>query len=217
MGTTTIGIIGSGQMGGGIALVAAVAKHNVVVFDKANEALTKCKADHAKRLAREVEKGRMNQGDVDAALGRLKYVHHVDGLKDAEVVIEAIVEDAKVKCELFAQLAKIFPGNQILATNTSSISITEIAAAADHAHRRIFAVCELAEACDQRRRLVAHLGGLSTSPVGTFGGALSHRMLSTIAAESRMPSLVSFTVKRTTIFSPGSTSNFAVSQPVPPP
>ncbi len=135
MGTTTIGIIGSGQMGGGIALVAAVAKHNVVVYDKANEALTKCKADHAKRLAREVEKGRMNQGDVDAALGRLKYVHHLDGLKDAEVVIEAIVEDAKVKGELFAMLAKMFPGNQILATNTSSISITEIAAAADHAHK----------------------------------------------------------------------------------
>lgn len=135
MGSTTIGIIGSGQMGGGIALVGAVAKHNVVVYDKANEALTKCKADHAKRLAREVEKGRMTQADVDAALGRLKYVHHVDGLKDAEVVIEAIVEDARVKAELFAMLAKMFTGNQILATNTSSISITEIAAAADHAHK----------------------------------------------------------------------------------
>jgi 3-hydroxybutyryl-CoA dehydrogenase len=130
MGSTTIGIIGSGQMGGGIALVGAVAKHNVVVYDKANEALTKCRADHAKRLAREVEKGRMTQADVDAAIGRLKYVHHVDGLKDAEVVIEAIVEDARVKAELFAMLAKMFTGNQILATNTSSISITEIAAAA---------------------------------------------------------------------------------------
>ncbi len=135
MGTTTIGVIGSGQMGGGIALVAAVAKHSVIVYDKLNEALNKAKADHQKRLAREVEKGRMSQGDVDAALGRLKYVHHLDGLKDAEVVVEAIVEDARVKFDLFASLAKMFTGNQILATNTSSISITEIAAAADHAHK----------------------------------------------------------------------------------
>ncbi len=62
-----------------------------------------------------------------------------------------------------------------------------------------------------------HLGGRSTSPVGTFGGAFSQRMLSTMAAESRMPSPVSITRKRTTMLSPGSTSNLVESQPLPPP
>ncbi|QOJ01775.1 MAG: 3-hydroxybutyryl-CoA dehydrogenase [Phycisphaeraceae bacterium] len=131
----SIAVIGSGQMGGGIAQVAAVAGFGVTVFDKSNDALTRCKSDHAKRLARMVEKKQVEQDAADAALARIKYVHHLDLIAGADAVVEAIVEDAKVKADLFAHLAKIFTAGQVLATNTSSISITEIAAAADHAHK----------------------------------------------------------------------------------
>ncbi len=135
----TIAVIGSGQMGGGIAQVAAIAKLNVLVFDKINDALKRCQDDHKKRLARLVEKGvdkgGLSQTDADAALGRIKYVHMIDQLSGADLVVEAIVENATVKKDLFTQLARLFTGKQILASNTSSISITEIAAAAEHASK----------------------------------------------------------------------------------
>ena len=130
----TIAVIGSGQMGSGIAQVAAVAKFNVVVFDKANPALQKCQDDHKKRLHREVEKGRMQAGDAEAAIGRIKYVHILDQIHGADLVVEAVVESLQAKKEIFHQLSRMFTGQQILASNTSSISITEIAAAAEHAH-----------------------------------------------------------------------------------
>lgn len=72
----------------------------------------------------------MSQADVDAALGRIAYVDSLDGLKGADIVIEAIVEDIGAKRELFGKLAGMFTGGQILASNTSSISITELAVAA---------------------------------------------------------------------------------------
>lgn len=129
-----VGVIGAGQMGGGIALVSAVNGFKTLVMDKAGEALTRCKNEHGKRLAREVEKGRLKDDDAKAALARITYVHVEDLLKESDILIEAIVEDANVKRQLFAKLAKTFTAQQILATNTSSISITEIAAAAEQAH-----------------------------------------------------------------------------------
>ena len=127
----TIGVIGAGQMGSGIALVSAVNGFKTIVMDKANEALKRCQAEHGKRLSREVEKGRLKDEDAKAALGRISYVHVEDLMKEADVVIEAVVEDASVKRQLFQRLAKLYTGTQVLATNTSSIAITEIAAAAD--------------------------------------------------------------------------------------
>ncbi|MCC6971733.1 MAG: 3-hydroxybutyryl-CoA dehydrogenase [Phycisphaerales bacterium] len=134
----TLGVIGSGQMGGGIAQVGAVAGLNVLVFDSFPTALEKCKAGHRKVLARSVEKGKMAQADMDAALSRVKYVGNLDDLKPADWVVEAIVEDAKVKKDLFARLAAMFPAEHVvLATNTSSISITEIATSAGAASSRV--------------------------------------------------------------------------------
>jgi 3-hydroxybutyryl-CoA dehydrogenase len=123
----TIGVIGAGQMGGGIAQVAAVHGFKTLVCDASSAALGRCRDGHTKRLASAVEKGRMKDTDVQAAVGRLHYVESLEMLKGADIVIEAIVEDAKTKRELFAKLAPMFP-TQILASNTSSISITEIAA-----------------------------------------------------------------------------------------
>lgn len=124
-----IGVIGSGQMGGGIAQVAAVAGFETAVYDTAAAALDKCKATHGKLLARAVEKSRMTQPDADAALGRLTYAESLDALAASDIVIEAVVENAEVKKKIFADLDARFTGGEILATNTSSISITEIAAA----------------------------------------------------------------------------------------
>ncbi len=116
-------------MGGGIAQVAAVAGFKALVYDSVPGALGRCQDNHGKRLAREVEKGRMTQGQLEAALSHIHYIDSLENLKGADIVIEAVVEDAKVKRDLFTRLARIFNGHQILASNTSSISITEIAAA----------------------------------------------------------------------------------------
>jgi 3-hydroxybutyryl-CoA dehydrogenase len=129
----TIAIIGAGQMGGGIAQVAALSGFTTVVYDAAASALERARTDHGKRLAREVEKGRIKDEDAKAALSRITYVEQLDDLKAADIVIEAVVENAELKKQLFARLAEMYDGSQILASNTSSISITDIAAAAERA------------------------------------------------------------------------------------
>jgi len=133
-----IGVIGAGQMGGGIAQVAAQAGIDVVVQDPFEQSIEKCKALRAKLFARGVEKGRMTQDDADAATARLSYCSDLDGLKGCDWIIEAAVEDVTLKSELFKTLGGMFTGeNVVLATNTSSISITTIAAAAGDASSRV--------------------------------------------------------------------------------
>lgn len=124
-----IGIIGAGQMGGGIAQVAAVSGFATIVYDAFPGAIDKCKALHAKLLARAVEKGKMSQPDADAAKGRLGYSQSLDNLSGSDILIEAIVEDAAVKKDLFTKATALLTANGILASNTSSISITDLATA----------------------------------------------------------------------------------------
>ncbi len=127
----TIGVLGAGQMGGGIAQVAAVSGLNVVVFDAFPGAIDKCKGVHKKSLGKLVEKQKIAQGDADAATARIRFVDRLDALTGCDWIVEAVVEDAKVKKDLFAQLTKMYPDpGVVLATNTSSISITDIATAA---------------------------------------------------------------------------------------
>jgi 3-hydroxybutyryl-CoA dehydrogenase len=127
---STIGVLGAGQMGGGIAQVAAVSGLNVVVFDAFPGSIEKCKGVHKKSLGKFVEKGKMSQADADAALGRVRFVDKLENLTGCDWVVEAVVEDINVKRDLFSQLARMYPNeNFVLATNTSSISITEIATA----------------------------------------------------------------------------------------
>ena len=134
----TIGVVGSGQMGGGIAQVAAVSGLDVVVYDAFPGAVAKCQATHKKSLAKFVEKQKISQADMDSALARISYVESIDGLAKVDWVVEAIVEDAKVKKELFAKLAGMLTRDDIvLASNTSSISITEIATATGPAAHRV--------------------------------------------------------------------------------
>lgn len=137
-GVKRVGVVGAGQMGGGIALVAASSGFETVVFDAHGPAIEKCTALHQKLLARNVEKGRMTQADADAAKGRVKFVESPEGLKGSDIIVEAIVEDAGVKKELFPVLAAQLSANGILASNTSSISITDLATSVpEHAERFI--------------------------------------------------------------------------------
>ncbi|MCW5769682.1 MAG: 3-hydroxybutyryl-CoA dehydrogenase [Phycisphaeraceae bacterium] len=133
-----LAVIGAGQMGGGIAQVAAVSGIEVTVFDAFPGATDKCKAVHQKSLSKLVEKQKITQDVMDGALKRISFVTDLEGLRGADWVVEAIVEDAGVKKDLFKKLAAILPDdNVVLATNTSSISITEIATATGAAASRV--------------------------------------------------------------------------------
>lgn len=134
----TIGVLGAGQMGGGIAQIAAVAGINVLVYDSFPGAADRCRATHKKSLGKFVEKGKISQADMDAALGRIEHVTSLEALAKADWVVEAVVEDAGVKKDLFKRLTEVLTRDDVvLATNTSSISITEIATAAGAAAHRV--------------------------------------------------------------------------------
>ncbi len=126
-GVKRVGVIGAGQMGGGIALVAAGSGFDTVVFDSFPGALDKCRSLHTKLLSRDVEKARKTQAEADATAKRITYAASLDSLSGTDIVIEAIVEDAGVKKEVFKRIAPMFGGNQVIATNTSSISVTDLA------------------------------------------------------------------------------------------
>ncbi len=126
-GMERVGVIGSGQMGGGIAQVAGVSGFDTVVFDVNASALDKCKGLHQKLLARAVEKGRMSQDDADAARKRIAYTDELGALRDSDIVIEAVVERADVKKDLFKDLSSVLSETAVFASNTSSISITDLA------------------------------------------------------------------------------------------
>jgi 3-hydroxybutyryl-CoA dehydrogenase len=126
-GIEKVAIIGSGQMGGGIAQISATNSFETVVYDLSTDALAKCQALHDKLFSRAVEKGRMSEDEVQSAKSKLTYVTDMNYLDDADIVIEAVVEDLDIKKKIFSGLAGKFTGNQILASNTSSISITDLA------------------------------------------------------------------------------------------
>ncbi len=130
-------VIGAGQMGGGIAQVAAVAGYDVTVRDIAENFVQKGLAAIDKNLARLVEKGRMSQVDKDAAVARLKGTTDLEPAREADIVIEAAVEKMDLKRAVFGELDQLCRPEVILATNTSSLPITEIAAATKRPDRVI--------------------------------------------------------------------------------
>ena len=130
-----IGIIGAGAMGTGIAQVAAAAGCEVKVYDTNETALSKSQASLQKILNRQVEKGRMNDQEVKALMGRIYYIQEMETLADSDLIIEAIVEIMDVKKQVFTKLESIVKVDCILASNTSSLSITEIAASLQQPER----------------------------------------------------------------------------------
>ncbi|KON83042.1 3-hydroxybutyryl-CoA dehydrogenase [Rossellomorea marisflavi] len=122
-------VIGAGQMGSGIAQVCAQAGYDVTLNDLKGEFVERGLSSIEKNLARAVEKGRMSADEKDQATGRLSSSTDLHDAKGVDLVIEAAVENMDIKKTIFAQLDEIAPEHTILATNTSSLPITEIAAA----------------------------------------------------------------------------------------
>jgi 3-hydroxybutyryl-CoA dehydrogenase len=125
---SVVAVIGSGAMGAGIAQVAAAAGHPVKLFDTRPDAVEQAIADIGKAYGRQVEKERLSAAAAQAACARLQPVADLREVSDAALVIEAIVENLDAKRALFAELEGIVGDGCILATNTSSISVTAIAA-----------------------------------------------------------------------------------------
>jgi len=134
---TRVGVVGAGTMGHGIAQVAAQAGLAVTLVDVAPAALERGLAGIGKSLDRLIAKGKLTAADKEAALGRILTAGELSALADCQLVIEAVVEKLPVKASVLAELDRCCPPETILATNTSSISITKLAAGTKRADRVI--------------------------------------------------------------------------------
>ncbi|MCX5571391.1 3-hydroxybutyryl-CoA dehydrogenase [Kaistia nematophila] len=132
-----IGVIGAGQMGNGIAHVSALAGYEVFIHDVAEERVRKGLATIDGNLARQVHSGRITEEDRKAALARVKPAFGVDALGECDLVIEAATEDEATKRKIFSGVCPALKPEAMLATNTSSISITRLASASDRPERFI--------------------------------------------------------------------------------
>ena len=135
MSITTVGIVGAGTMGNGIAQACAVKGIDVVMVDIAQAAVDKGIATVGKSLDRLLQKEKITEADRDAALGRIKGSTSYDDLKKAQLVIEAATENHELKNKIPKQLDELLDPEAIIATNTSSISITQLAAVTKRADK----------------------------------------------------------------------------------
>ena len=124
--TQVISVIGAGTMGSGIAITGASAGIEVCQVDVSREQLDRAKAYHEKTLRRNVEKERMTQEEADAVTGRISYCQNHERAGDSSFAIEAATENIDIKKKIFGAMVSTYGEDCILATNTSSISITEI-------------------------------------------------------------------------------------------
>lgn len=132
-----IGIIGAGQMGNGIAHVAALAGYDIRVNDLSRDAFDKALVTITRNLDRQVAKDLISGSDKDTALSRISFAEEFSGFSECDLVIEAATEDETIKRSIFAQLSKHLKPEAIIATNTSSISVTRLAAVTDRPDRFI--------------------------------------------------------------------------------
>lgn len=137
MGTEIVGVIGAGQMGRGIAQVAAQSGYEVILLDISEELAAKGKARIGKQLQREVDKGRMSADDAEATLARLKPSGKYEDLAPVFLVVEAATEKLELKREIIAAMDAATGDDTLLASNTSSISLTKLAAVAQHPEKVI--------------------------------------------------------------------------------
>jgi 3-hydroxybutyryl-CoA dehydrogenase len=133
----TFGVIGAGQMGAGIAQVAAMAGYDVILRDVEDRFLERGMAGIVKSLDKLVEKEKLSNPDRDAAFSRIKTCTALEEMADCDLIVEAIFENEAIKLELFKQLGEILKPAGILASNTSSIPITKLAAASGRAEQFI--------------------------------------------------------------------------------
>lgn len=122
-----VGVVGSGIMGAGIAQTCSQAGYQVVMSDINDEAVNKGLKVIVSALKRNVEKGKMSQPDMDAILGRIKSTTNLEDFAECDLIIEAVPEILEMKRQVFAQLDGILPSHAIMASNTSVLSVTDIA------------------------------------------------------------------------------------------
>ncbi len=134
---TTIGIVGAGQMGTGIAHVCSLGGYDVLVSDLSQERLDASRTRMSQNMARQASKGAIAQADADAAMKRIQFSTELGQMAHADLVIEAATEDEKVKRAIFADLQSVMNKDAFLATNTSSLSVTRLAASTDRPERFI--------------------------------------------------------------------------------
>lgn len=175
----TVGVIGAGQMGAGIAQVSAQAGFDVILSDIDLPRAQKGRDGIAKLLSRAVEKGKLAQADMEAAMARIRPVGDLAPLADAQLVIEAATEREEIKRAIFGNVGPLLGADAILASNTSSIPITRLAQAAPDASRFVgvhfFNPVPL-------MALVEVIRGLATSPetvatVEAYAGALGKQVV----------------------------------------
>jgi 3-hydroxybutyryl-CoA dehydrogenase len=133
----TVGIIGAGQMGNGIAHVAAIAGYDVAINDLKKETVEKARATIERNMGRQVSRSLITEAEMQAALRRIKYAPDLESIGEQDLVIEAATEDETVKRKIFADLCPKLKPTAVLASNTSSISITRLAATTDRPERFI--------------------------------------------------------------------------------
>jgi 3-hydroxybutyryl-CoA dehydrogenase len=132
-----VGVIGAGQMGNGIAHVCALSGYEVVLADLKPEALQKAMDTIQRNMDRQVKRSVLADHERNAAIGRIKTTTTVADVKDCDIVIEAATENEQVKREILKQISPILKKGAIIATNTSSISVTRLAAATDRPEKFI--------------------------------------------------------------------------------
>jgi len=135
--SSIIGVIGSGAMGSGIAQVAATASHSVIVYDNNQNSLVKAENNLKTSLHKLVEKQKISQDKESEILSNIRFISSLSELSNCDLVIEAIVENLLVKKNVFSEIEKLVKDTCVLATNTSSLSVTSIGAACTNPNRVI--------------------------------------------------------------------------------
>jgi len=190
----SMAVIGAGTMGSGIALTAASGGIKAYQVDVSAEQLDRARTYHEKTLKRNVEKERMTRQQADEAAQRITYCAEMADAKDADWVVEAASESADLKKKLFGQMVRTFSDNVVLASNTSSISITDIATATDGAAARVIGMhffnpvpvmklvevvkgLETSDETTQRTIALAEAMGKTPVPANDRAGFVSNRIL----------------------------------------
>ncbi|MHC5113299.1 MAG: 3-hydroxyacyl-CoA dehydrogenase family protein [Planctomycetota bacterium] len=186
----SIAVIGAGTMGSGIALNAATSGIDASLVDVSAEQLDRARAYHKKTLDRGVDKGRMSREDADAALARIAYTGEMADAKDADWAVEAASEDMALKKKIFWQMLEVFGDDVVLATNTSSISITDIASEVEDQADRVIGMHFFNPV--PIMKLVEVINGLATSAETTQRTiALAEKMGKTPVPANDRPGFVS--------------------------
>jgi 3-hydroxybutyryl-CoA dehydrogenase len=133
----SVGIIGAGQMGNGIAHVVALSGYDVALYDVQRDTIDKARVTIERNMARQVSRGIITDAEMQNALTRIHIASDLEAIGEADLVIEAAVEDEAVKRKIFTELCPKLKKSTVLATNTSSISITRLASITDRPERFI--------------------------------------------------------------------------------